>query len=246
MGVPNATGGGAGESSAQSKAQPRIDVLLIIEHRLFRQGIRLLLEREPERYHVIGEAPNDRMAITEFAGLNPAVVLIDLTSPEERDRSESIAATKAAFPGARIIVITAIEPTFDVVKLIRAGANGYLTHSSGIDDVVRAIEATDMGGSWIDPLLTPVVMAEYRKMAWPENAHNHHSEHLGSRDRLFLELLASGLSNRQISERTGLAESTVKNNLSTLFRKINVRDRTQAVLFAIERGIVAPGGNHHE
>lgn len=246
MGAPNATAGGAGEASTPLKARPRIDVVLIIEHRLFRQGIRLLLEREPDRYRVIGEATNERTAITEFAGLNPAVVLIDLTTPEERDRPDAIAVTKAAFPDARIIVITAIEPAFDVVKLIKAGANGYLTHSSGIDDVIRAIEATDMGGSWIDPLLTPVVMAEYRKMAWPENLHTKHGDPLSGRDRLFLELLASGLSNRQISDRTGLAESTVKNNLSTLFRKINVRDRTQAVLFAIERGIVAPGGNHHE
>ncbi len=246
MGAPDATVGGAGEASTALKARPRIGVVLIIEHRLFRQGIRLLLEREPDRYRVIGEAANEHTAVSDFAGSNPAVVLIDLTGPEERDRGDAIAATKAAFPEARIIVIIAIEPTFDLVKLIKAGANGYLTHSSGIDDVIRAIEATDMGGSWIDPLLTPVVMAEYRKMAWPENLNNKREDHLGARDRLFLELLASGLSNRQISDRTGLAESTVKNNLSTLFRKINVRDRTQAVLFAIERGIVAPGGNLHE
>jgi DNA-binding NarL/FixJ family response regulator len=108
---------------------------------------------------------------------------------------------------------------------------------------VQAIQIVIAGGSWIDPQLTPLVMEEYRKLNWPDARAISEPADLSRRDIEFLRLLAAGQNNRQISESIGLAESTVKNNLSALFRKLGVRDRTQAVLFAIEHDIVAPGGD---
>ena len=151
-------------------------------------------------------------------------------------------------PRSRIIAVATADSRLEIVKAIRAGAHGYVTKSSSIDDVVRAIEAVFDGGSWIDPAIAPLVMSEYRKLTWPTTPSDELNRDLSTRDVELLKLLAAGLNNRQISESTGLAESTVKNNLSSLFRKLGVRDRTQAVLFAIEDGLVdsVPQRRHQE
>jgi DNA-binding NarL/FixJ family response regulator len=223
-------------------ARSPVAIALINDHRLSRQGMRRLLEGLDSHFFVSGEAADEAEAIELFRTHTPDVVLIDLTSRENGSMASAVLAIKTVSPKLHVIVIAPIDSPSEVVRVIRAGANGYLTRSSSLDDVVRAVEVVAAGGSWIDPHLTPVVMEQYRRLSWPDAGFPTESTDLSHRDREFLRLLAAGQNNRQISESTGLAESTVKNNLSTLFRKLGVRDRTQAVLFAIEHGIVAPGG----
>ena len=122
---------------------------------------------------------------------------------------------------------------------MKAGAKGYLVKSTGIDNLKRAIKLAASGGSMIDPLLTPVIMSEYRKMVAVPNGSRGRTGGLTERETTLLKLLAGGYNNRQIADELSLAESTVKNNLSSLFHKIDVRDRTQAVLYAIDTGIVS-------
>jgi DNA-binding NarL/FixJ family response regulator len=217
--------------------------VLITDHRLFREGLRSLLEQQQDRFHVAGEAANASDAVEMLRAIRSGIVLIDLSVRNEGTRADTVQRVKGECPAAHVIVIAPTDSPAEMVRVIRAGANGYLTRTSGIDDVVRAIQVIEAGGSWIDPLLTPLVMAEYRKLNWPSTSPDEKESDLSGRDREFLKLLAAGQNNRQISESTGLAESTVKNNLSSLFRKLGVRDRTQAVLFAIEHGIV-PSSNH--
>ncbi|MEZ4496012.1 MAG: response regulator transcription factor [Thermomicrobiales bacterium] len=241
--TPDATASGRENSASSPSSRSPLNIVLVNEHRLFRHGLRLILEQLDPRYRVAGEVATDAEAIAQFADVPPHVVVLDLTWPDEALRSEAVVRIKRAFPETCVVVIAPIEAPDDVVRVIRAGANGYLTRSSSVDDVARAIETVETGGSWIAPELTPVVMAEYRKLAWPDSGSRRMNGELSARDREFLQLLASGQNNQQISEKTGLAASTVKNNLSALFRKLGVRDRTQAVIYAIENGIVAPGSN---
>ena len=241
MTTPDATASDLTNARVPAPLETPLSFLLINEHRLFREGLRLIIEQLNERFQVVGEASTEEEAIEGLSGLSPAIVILDLTWPEESIGADTIVRIKATFPEARVIVVAPVESPGGVVRAIRAGANGYLTRSSGMDDVARAIDVVETGGSWIDPSLAPLVMDEYRKLAMNGSARRAERGDLTARDREFLELLANGLNNRQISTAIGLAESTVKNNLSTLFRKLGVRDRTQAVLYAIEHGIVTTG-----
>lgn len=216
----------------------RIDIFILDNHLLFRQGVRLLLERSGSRYHVTGEAAAESDALDELLAHPPDVVLIDLGTHNGIDRSHTIRQITTICPDSRVIAVATVDTRIEIVKAIRAGAHGYVTKSSSIDDVVRAIEAVYDGGSWIDPTIAPLVMSAYRKLTSPASTSAELSGELTTRDLEFLSLLAAGQNNKQISESTGLAESTVKNNLSSLFRKLGVRDRTQAVLLAIDEGLV--------
>lgn len=243
MGAPDAANPGLVDGLPPAPARLPLEIALINDHRLAREGMRVLLEQFNSVFHVSSEAADDTEA-SEVLKAQPAdIVLIDLTSRENGSLASTISSIKADFPETHVIVIAPIDSPDEVVSVIRAGANGYLTRASGIEDVVRAIHAVAAGGSWIDPHLTPVVMNEYRKLTLPGGRGSNNVADLTRRDREFLRLLAAGQNNRQISDSIGLAESTVKNNLSALFRKLHVRDRTQAVLYAIEHGIVAPGGD---
>ncbi len=237
MASPDAVVTGQGKDVDRVPSRTHLNFVLIHEHRLFRHGLRLILEQLDERYVVVGEGSSDVEALEDCDGLEPGIVLLDLTWSDDFNRAEGIARVRTAHPDARVIVVAPVDSPIDVVQVIKAGANGYLTRASGTDDLVRAIETVEAGGSWIDPSLTPLVMDEYRKLATSGSMRRVERGDLSARDREMLQLLASGLSNRQIAERTRLAESTVKNNLSSLFRKLGVRDRTQAVLYAIDNGI---------
>lgn len=219
-------------------SRTHLEFVLIHEHRLFRHGLRLTLEQLSSRYSIIGEMDSVAEAIEQCSGSCSAIVILDMTWSDDANRSAEIGRIKSALPESRILVIAPTGSPVDVVPVIRAGAHAYLTQSSGTQELVRAIEAVESGGSWIDPSLTTMVMDEYRKLSLTGGGRRVERGDLSPRDREMLLLLATGLNNRQIAERTRLAESTVKNNLSSLFRKLNVRDRTQAVLYAIDHGMV--------
>ena len=123
---------------------------------------------------------------------------------------------------------------------MRAGACGYLVKTATFEQVVQAIELAAAGGSVIDPSMTLAILEEFRRLQGVGESRPTRVT-LNHRELALLRLLADGMSNRQISDELGLAESTVKNNLSALFQKIGVRDRTQAVLYAIDREIVQRG-----
>lgn len=211
-----------------------VRVVVADDHDLFREGLRQLLETVPT-VEIVGEAADGQEAIQLVSETQPDVVLMDINMP----RLDGIRATEYIvkhFPKTAVVVLTMYEDDEYAIHAIRAGAKSYLLKNSRSDEVIKAIKVAASGGSTIDATLAPALMREYQRLLTrtPTDAR----QQLTQRELTLLRLLANGYNNRQIADHLQLAESTVKNNLSALFQKIGVRDRTQAVLFAISQGLV--------
>ena len=213
-----------------------LPVLLADDHHLFREGLRRLLEATDE-ITVVGEASNGEEAIRMARELNPRVVLMDINMPVV-DGIRATETVNRCCPDTSVIVLTMFWEDEYAIEAMRAGAKGYLLKNARSDEVIRAVRLAAAGGSAIDPSLAPVLLREYHRMLTSASDKGQPDRTLNQREMTLLQLLAAGYNNRQISAELALAESTVKNNLSSLFHKIGVRDRTQAVLYAFAEGLV--------
>jgi len=232
-GHPNGQGLGTGVAVAPAD---RLTVLLADDHHLFREGLRQLLEATGE-IEVVGEAANGEEAVTLARAHHPRVVLMDINMPVVDGIRATEAVTRSC-PNTSVIVLTMFWEDDYAIQAVRAGAKGYLLKNSRSEEVLRAVRLAATGGSAIDPSLAPVLLREYHRMLTRSPEDGDRDGELTQRDVTLLRLLAAGYNNRQIATELSLAESTVKNNLSALFHKINVRDRTQAVLYAFAEGLV--------
>lgn len=225
-----------------SSSGDKLTVLLADDHHLFREGLRQLLEATDE-IDVVGEASNGEEAIRLARSLDPRVILMDINMPVV----DGIRATEAVTrycPRTSVIVLTMFWEDDYAIQAVRAGAKGYLLKNARSDEVVRAVRLAAAGGSAIDPSLAPVLLREYHRMLTRSPEDGQREGALNQRDHTLLRLLAAGYNNKQIATELALAESTVKNNLSALFQKIGVRDRTQAVLYAFQEGLVTRPMTH--
>jgi DNA-binding NarL/FixJ family response regulator len=225
-----------------------IRVLLVDDQTLIRQGIRLLLEIEPD-IQVVGQAANGREAIQQVESLRPDVVLMDVRMPE-MDGVEATRQLSARFPEIGVIILTTFEDDETVFEGLKAGARGYLLKDISSEEMSEAVRKVAAGGALIQPSITRKVLAEFTRLA---SGPNHLTaagpstssrssaslpEPLTDRELEVLQAIASGLSNREIAERLVITEGTVKNHVSNLIAKLEVRDRTQAVLKAQDLGLI--------
>lgn len=212
-----------------------IRVLLADDHQLFRQGLRRLLEAEPD-IKVVGEAEDGLDVPAMVQELAPDVVLMDVSMGVV----DGISATREIarqWPQVRVVMLTMHEEEGHLFQALQAGAAGYLLKTAGADQVLGAVRAAARGGAVIAPTLADKMLTEFRRMASKLGVEDELGQ-LTETELQMLRLLASGLSNKEIASQLALAESTVKNRLSVLFRKIDVADRTQAAIYAISRGLV--------
>jgi len=204
-------------------AQP-IRVLVADDHLILRLGLVTLISGEPDM-QVVAEASSGQQVIELFRTHRPDVTLMDLRMPG-LGGVEAIAAICRTDPEARIIVLTIHKGDEAVYQALRAGARGYLLKDVPCEEILAAIRAVHEGRRCIPPVIA-ARMAE-RIL---------HSE-LTPREIDVLKLIARGLSNRQIGERLGISEATVKNHVVSLLGKLGVQDRTHAVTLALERNII--------
>ena len=214
----------------------RLTVLLADDHHLFREGLRQILLSTGE-VDVVAEAANGEEAIRLARELHPRVILMDINMPVVDGIRATEAVTRTC-PNTNVIVLTMFWEDDYAIQAVRAGAKGYLLKNARSEDVIRAVRLAANGGSAIDPSLAPVLLKEYHRMLTRSPEDTNRDGALTQRDVTLLRLLAAGYNNKQIANELNLAESTVKNNLSALFHKIDVRDRTQAVLYAFAEGLV--------
>jgi len=214
-----------------------VRVLLVDDQRLMRDGLRTLLELEPD-LTVAGEAGNGQEALDAYANLLPSVVLMDIRMPG-MDGVEATRRLCARWPAARVIILTTFDEDEYVFEGLRAGASGYLLKAVSGVELADAIRTVAAGGALIDPAVTRKVVTEFARLARPARAADAGlAEALSERDVDILKLLAQGLTNREIAGQLFLAEGTVKNYVTALLQKIGARDRTQAALRARELGLL--------
>ena len=210
-------------------------MVLADDHVLFRQALRHLLESESD-IRVVGEADDGVTAVELVAHYLPDVVVLDISMPA-LDGITAAQQLRQAYPQIGIIMLTMFAEDTHVIRAIRAGADGYLLKNTESKRVVEAIRAVARGESIIDPELASKVMNEFRRLSDIQDGVN--VAGLTDRELALLQLVANGLSNKEIAEELGLAESTVKNRLSILFQKLDVKDRTQAAIYAMTHGLAA-------
>ncbi len=216
---------------------PKLGILVVDDQRLMRDGLRTLLELEPD-LDVVGEAGDGQAAITAYAECTPDVVLMDVRMPV-MDGVEATRRIRQTWPEARVIILTTFDDDEYVFEGLRAGAQGYLLKAVSSGELADAIRTVAAGGALIDPSVTRKVVAEFARLGAPTRpSASGLPEPLSDRELDVLRLVAEGLSNREIAERLYLAEGTVKNYGTNLLGKIGARDRTQAALWAQQLGLL--------
>ena len=201
-----------------------IRLLLVDDHVMLRQGIAAIVEPE-EDMQVVGEAENGAEAIEAFGRLRPDVTLMDLQM-RVMSGLDAIAGIREQSPQARILVLTTYSGDVQAVRALKAGAYGYLLKSSLIDELLAAIRAVHAGRRYI-----PADIAQ-------EIAIHSAEDPLSPREIAILEQVATGKANKLVAWELSVSEETVKAHLRTIFLKLGVADRTQAVTTALKRGII--------
>jgi DNA-binding NarL/FixJ family response regulator len=214
-----------------------IRILLVDDQRLMREGLRILLELEPD-LRVVGEAEDGQAGLEAYAELQPDVVLMDVRMPG-MDGVEATWRLRERWPDARVMILTTFDDDEYVFEGLRAGALGYLLKDVSGHDLADGVRTVAAGGALIDPSVTRKVVAEFARVAPPARKPDAGlPEPLSEREREILELLAQGFSNREIAQRLSLAQGTVKNYVTTILQKFGARDRTQAAIRARELGLI--------
>jgi DNA-binding NarL/FixJ family response regulator len=206
-----------------------LTLLLIEDQTLMRQGLRTLLDLEPGM-RVVGEAADGEAGIRLALELRPDVVLMDVQMPG-MGGVEATAALCAAWPAARVIILTTFDRDDYVFQAVRAGAMGYLLKDAPADELVRTIRRVHDGEAFIQPEIASRALRELlRPRAAP-------LEPLSDREGEVLALLAAGASNKEIADRLVITEGTVKNHVSNILGKLQAENRTQAAEIARRHGL---------
>lgn len=212
----------------------QIKVLIVDDHSLVRQGLKKVLELE-EDIVVVGEADDGNKALEIAGETQPDVVLMDISMPKMNGIQATRAFRKKGFKCA-ILILTIHDDKEYMMEVIRAGASGYVLKDIEPAKLVEAIKTVNSGGSYIQPNLTMGLISEYKKLS--SKARLLKENPLTKREMEVLQLIAEGMSNAEIAKELYISEKTVKNHVSSILRKLNVEDRTQAAVFAIKNDLV--------
>ncbi|MFN8492011.1 MAG: response regulator transcription factor [Caldilineaceae bacterium] len=212
----------------------RVRLLLADDHRMFRQGLRELIERKT-KFEVVGEARTGREVLAQVDELRPDIILLDIQMPE-LDGISVARQLATSHPEIKIIMLTMYRQDQHLIDAIKAGVKGYLLKDADAEELLNVIQRVEKGESALDPSLTARVFEVVRRPAAVQGL----VEPLTERELDILRLVAAGHDNRTIAAQLYLAEKTVGNRLSEIFQKLNVTNRTQAALVAIQRGLIPP------
>ncbi|HSJ59552.1 MAG TPA: response regulator transcription factor [Anaerolineae bacterium] len=206
-----------------------IRILIVDDHRVVRQGLRMFLSLDPE-LEVVGEATNGAEALRLARQLAPNVVLMDLIMPV-MDGVEATKAIRQELPDVDVIALTSVLEETAIYRAMRAGATGYLLKDIDADELCRAIKSAAAGQVSLSPEVAKRLLREVEPPPHPEP--------LTDRETEVLQHLALGKSNKEIASALVIAEKTVRTHVSSVLGKLGVSSRTQAVLYAVRVGLVS-------
>ncbi len=214
-----------------------IRILIVDDQALFREGLKTLLSTQPD-FLLVGEAGNGEEALRLAAQNQPDVVLMDLRMPI-LDGVNATRRLNSQLPNCKVIVLTTFDEDETVFDGLRAGAVGYLLKDVSSEKLYEAIRAAARGEYFLQPSITTKVMTEFAKISRPVPANVQPLlEPLTMRELEIIRMVATGASNKEIADKLVIAEGTVKNHITSILGKMNVKDRMNAVIKARELGLL--------
>ncbi len=218
-------------SNTDQSPEKKIRILVVDDHSVVRQGLRMFLLVQPDM-ELVGEAQNGREAVALVETLAPDVVLMDLLMPQ-MNGIEATSAIKAAHPEIQVLILTTFLEDARVAEAIQAGAVGFLLKEVEIDELVRAVRGAARGEPQLHPDAARMLMGlATRPKPAPEPP-----VLLTERERDVIALLAEGQSNKQIARELSISETTVKGHVANILGKLELADRTQAAVYAVRNGL---------
>ena len=225
-----------GEQQAHTRQTDTISVLLVDDHALIREGLRQLFALE-DGIRVVGEAVDGSEALRTIQRLKPDVVLMDVHIPGV----DGIAVTRQIvhdFPKVAVIMLTMYSDQQRILQAMKSGARGYLLKSVSIREVAQAIRTVHRGGMLVEPDMAGVIVNELRRLSEQTKGGQRILDLLTEKELEIVRYIATGMSNKEIADHLAYSEKTVKNYLSIIFHKLNIRDRTQAAILALRQGVL--------
>jgi DNA-binding NarL/FixJ family response regulator len=215
-----------------------VRVLVVDDDDLMRAGLKAMLSSD-DSIDVVGEAADGRAAVQAARALAPDVILMDVRMPDV----DGITATReivSTSPDAKVVILTTFEQDDYVFGALNAGASGFLLKRTRPEELIAAIHTIAAGDSLLSPSVTRTVIERMARQPAPDAAAEVRLDDLTAREREVLGLIARGLSNTEIAATLVIEESTVKTHVKHILRKLRLRDRVQAVVFAYESGLTRP------
>jgi DNA-binding NarL/FixJ family response regulator len=207
-------------------------VLIVDDQTLFRSGLARLLD-EDKRVTVVGEAGDGLEAVQQVASVKPDIVLMDLRMPN-LDGIEATRKIVAEHPGVKVLILTTFEADNHVIQALKVGASGYILKDSRADSIVSSILAVASG----ERVMSGAVASRVLEMLTGNTTPKEFYDGLTVREIEILKMLASGMANKQIAYKLKISEKTVRNHVSNMYEKLQIYDRSQAVLYAVRKGLV--------
>lgn len=208
-----------------------INVMIAEDHSMIREGLKRLIELEPD-IHVVAGCSNGKEAVEKYQTKKPDVVLMDINMPT-LNGLQALERIKRYDDGAKVVMLTIHQDREYLFRAIELGALGYILKDADASDLINAIRNVSNNQTYIQPVMAAELTNEYTKVkseaAIPKKK-------LTARELEVLKILSKGRLNKEIANALFISEKTVKNHVSNIFRKLNVQDRTQAAIFAIKNG----------
>ena len=239
--TPKRTGQGdesdQGEAPARAGQPERLRVLVADDHALFRRGLQMVLEVEPD-IDLVGEASDGVEAIERSQELMPDVILMDVRMPK-RSGIEAASQIKDLLPHVKILMLTISDEEADLYDAIKAGASGYLLKEIPIDEVADAIRSVWAGQSRISPSMASKLLNEFAAMSKATGDRSQvPAPRLTDREMEVLRLVAKGMNNRDIAKELYISENTVKNHIRNILEKLHLHSRMEAVVYAVREKLL--------
>jgi two-component system, NarL family, response regulator NreC len=212
-----------------------IRILLADDHQITRSGLRALLEQQPNMT-VAGEADNGRLAVRMAAELKPDVIVMDINMPE-LNGIEASRQIKSELPDIKIIALSMHSDKRYVAGMLKAGVSGYLLKNCAFDELVAAINSVVRNQSYLSPAIADTVMKDYASIL--EGADQSMASLLSSREREVLQLIAEGMSTRDIGERIHVSVKTVETHRQQIMRKLNAKSVAELTKIAVREGLTS-------
>lgn len=215
-------------------------VLLVDDHAIFRKGLAgLIASRQEDGIVVVGEADDGLDALEKARELMPDLILMDVRMP----RCDGVRATrliKEEMPYVRIVMLTISDEEEDVFKALEAGAQGYLLKDMSPEALFEVLKGVAQGDAPLSPAIAARIIQEFRRSLHEGAHHPGKSMPLSPREREILQMVVNGLSNEEIAAKLFITRGTVKNHLHNILAKLQMKNRAQAIAYAVHEGLVHP------